>query len=91
MRLTVRDTTPPVFGGVVNLTLSFSDGNAPWANYTVPAALDAVDGADDVRVRCLPAPRSPVQWGLTQAVCVALDSQGNAVWARFWLNATGTG
>ena len=90
MRLTVRDTTPPVFAGVANLTLFFSGGAAPWANYTVPAALDAVDGAD-VRVSCQPAPGSPVQWGLTQVVCVALDSPGNIAWARFWLNATGTG
>lgn len=88
MRLTVRDTTPPVFAGVANLTLSFSSGAAPWANYTAPAALDAVDGAD-VRVLCSPPPGSPVQWGLTQVVCVALDSPGNIAWARFWLNATG--
>lgn len=32
MRLSIRDTTPPVFAGVANLTLSFSDGAAPWAN-----------------------------------------------------------
>ena len=90
MRLTVRDTTPPLFAGVANLTLSFSGASQPWANYTVPAALDAVDGAD-AHVRCLPAPGSPVQWGLTQIACVALDTQGNAAWARFWLNATGSG
>ena len=90
MRLTVRDTTPPALGSMANLALSFSGVSQPWANYTAPAALDAVDGAD-VRVRCLPAPGSPVQRGLTQVVCVALDSQGNAAWARFWLNATGTG
>ena len=90
MRLSIRGTTPPVFAGVANLTLSFSNGAAPWANCTVPAALDAVDG-EDMRVRCTQPPGSPVQWGLTQAICVALDSQGNAAWARFWLNATGTG
>ena len=77
MRLFVVDTTPPVFAGVANVTLSFSGGAAPWANYTVPAAFDAVDGAD-VRVLCTPPPGSPVPWGLTQVVCVALDSPGNA-------------
>ena len=88
MRLAVRDTTPPMFDAVSNVTLVFSGGATPWANYTIPAATDAVDGAD-VRVRCTPPPGSPVQWGLTQVVCVALDSSGNAAWARFWLNATG--
>ena len=53
----------------------------------MPAAFDAVDG-EDVRVRCLP-PGSPVSWGLTQVACAALDAQGNAAWARFWLHATG--
>ena len=88
MRLAIRDTTPPVFDEVSNVTLVFSGGATPWANYTIPAATDAVDG-EDVRVRCSPPPGSPVQWGLTQVVCVALDSQGNAAWARFWLNAAG--
>ena len=32
MRLAVRDTTPPVFGGVANVTLDFSAGAVPWAN-----------------------------------------------------------
>ena len=82
MRPSIRDTMPPVFGGVANLTLSFSGWDAPWANYAAPAALDAVDGAD-MRVLCSPAPGSPVQWGLTQVACVALDTQGNAAWARF--------
>ena len=90
MRLSVRDTTPPVFGAAPNVTLAFSGGAAPWADYTVPAAFDAVDGGG-VRVSCSPPPGSPVQWGLTQVACVALDSQGNIAWARFWLNATGSG
>ena len=90
MRLSVRDTTPPVFGAAPNVTLAFAGGATPWADYTVPAASDLVDGAD-VRVRCSPPPGSPVQWGLTQVVCFALDSQGNVAWARFWLNATDMG
>ena len=90
MRLSIRDTAPPVFDAAPNVTLAFSGGAIPWANYTVPAASDLVDGGD-VRVRCSPPPGSPVQWGLTQVVCFALDSQGNVAWARFWLNATGAG
>ena len=88
MRLTVRDTTPPAFGGVANLTLAFPGGAQPIANYTAPPVFDLVDGGD-VRVRCLPPPGSPVSLGPTQVVCVALDSSGNAAWARFWINATG--
>ena len=87
MRLTVRDTTPPSFGATPNYTLAFSDGEQPIANYAAPPASDLVDGGD-VRVRCLPPPGSPVSWGPTQVVCVALDSSGNAAWARFWMNAT---
>ena len=90
MRLTVRDTTPPSFGAAPNYTLAFSGGAQPVANYTAPPVSDLVDGAD-VRVRCLPPPESFVSWGLTQVVCVALDSSGNAAWARFWLNATAGG
>ena len=51
---------------------------------------DLADGVD-VRMRCSPPPGSPVQWGLTQVACAALDSQVNVTWARFWLNATGVG
>ena len=87
MRLIVRDTTPPAFGGAPNVTLAFPGGAQPVANYTAPPASDLVDGGD-VRVRCLPPPGSFVSWGLTQVVCVALDASGNAAWARFWINAT---
>ena len=87
MRLTVRDTTPPAFGGAPNVTLAFPGGAQPVANYTAPPASDLVDGGD-VRVRCLPPPGSFVSWGLTPVVCVALDASGNAAWARFWINAT---
>ena len=87
MRLTVRDTTPPAFGAAPNVTLAFPAGAQPVANYTAPPASDLVDGMD-VRVRCLPPPGSFVSWGLTQVVCVAFDSSGNAAWARFWMNAT---
>ena len=90
MRLAIRDTAPPVFDAAPNVTLVFSGGAMPWANYTAPAAFDLVDGGD-VRMHCSPPPGSPVQWGLTQVVCVALDSSGNAAWARFWLNATDGG
>ena len=88
--LTVRDTTPPAFGFAPNVTLAFSGGALPRADYAAPVASDLVDGSD-VRVRCLPPPGSPVSWGLTQVVCVALDSSDNAAWARFWLNATAAG
>ena len=87
MRLTVRDTTPPAFGGAPNVTLAFPAGAQPVAGYATPPASDLVDGRD-VHVRCLPPPDSFVSWGLTQVVCVALDSSGNAAWARFWMNAT---
>lgn len=87
MRLAVRDTTPPAFGGAPNVTLAFPAGAQPVANYTAPPASDLVDGVD-VRVRCLPLPGLLVSWGLTPVVCVALDSSGNAAWARFWMNAT---
>ena len=90
MRLTVRDTTPPAFGATPNYTLTFPEGAQPAADYTSPPALDLVDGGD-VRVRCLPPPGSFVSWGLTQVVCVALDSSGNVAWARFWVNATAGG
>ena len=90
MRLAVRDTTPPAFGGAPNVTLAFSAIAQPVANYTTPPASDLVDGMD-VRVRCLPPQGSFVSWGLTQVVCVALDSSGNAAWARFWMNATASG
>lgn len=90
MRLTAQDTTPPVFGAAPNVTLVFSGGSHPVADYRTPPALDLVDGGD-VRVRCLPPPGSPVSWGLTSVVCVALDASDNAAWAQFWINATGGG
>lgn len=88
MRLPIRDTAPPVFDAAPNATLAFSGGATPWANCAAPAASDAFGGAD-MRVRCLPPPGSPVQWGLTQVVCFVLDSQGNVAWARLGLNAAG--
>ena len=86
MYLTVRDTTPPAFEGVANLTLAFAPGVPPVAAYAVPSAADLVDGA--VQASCLPRQGSPIPWGPTTVACDAGDRSGNYAWAQFVINAT---
>ena len=86
MYLIVRDTTPPAFGGVANLTLAFAPGVPPVAAYAVPSATDLVDG--EVSVSCWPRQGTPVPWGTTTVTCDAGDRSGNYAWAAFGINAT---
>ena len=86
MLLTVQDTTPPGFPVLANLTLVFAPGVQPVADYTVPYAYDAVDGA--VHALCWPQPDSPIGDGVTTVACFASDGSGNAALARFSINAT---
>ena len=86
MLLTIRDTTPPAFEGVDNLTLAFDPGELPVANYTAPRAVDLVEG--EVQALCWPPPNSAIAWGATTVLCLAADGSGNTALARFSINAT---
>ena len=86
MDLVIRDTTPPAFEGIANLTLSLDPGAQPVASYTAPRAVDLVDG--EVRSLCWPPPNSTIAWGVTTVSCFAADASGNTALARFAINAT---
>src|SRR5206468_1154184 len=77
------DTTPPVFSGVPTLPLTYEANSASGSspNYTLPTAVDAVDGP--VPVTCTPASGAPMALGSTTVSCSAHDAALNQVTATF--------
>jgi hypothetical protein len=78
----VRDTQPPVFTSLQNLTvLTTRTGDSGVAvNYTPPAASDNCGTATVV---CTPAPGSVFPRGTTTVTCTATDGAGNQSTSRF--------
>ena len=81
-RVTVRDTTAPVFSQVPVGPIVEADGpGGSRVTYTPPIAVDLVSGP--VLVSCSPAPGSTFPRGTTTVTCSAKDARGNAAAASF--------
>ena len=78
------DVTPPVIAlkAGVFVQARFSPVAVP---YTLPTAVDAVDGP--VPVSCSPASGSLFPYGTTSVTCVAQDSSGNVATSSFGVTA----
>lgn len=73
--VTVRDTTGPVIAAHADVYAVATGNSQAVVQYTLPSAIDAVDGA--VPVTCLPASGSTFNAGATPVTCNAVDSRGN--------------
>ena len=81
-RVTVRDTTAPVFSQVPVGPVVEADGpGGSRVTYTPPIAVDLVSGP--VLVSCTPAPGSIFPRGTTTVTCSAKDARGNTAAASF--------
>ena len=81
-RVSVRDTTAPVFSQVPVGPVVEADGpGGSRATYTPPIAVDLVNGP--VLVSCTPAPGSIFPRGTTTVTCSAKDARGNTATASF--------
>ncbi len=81
-RVTVRDTTAPVFSQVPVGPVVEADGpGGSRVTYTPPIAVDLVNGP--VLVSCTPAPGSIFPRGTTTVTCSAKDARGNTAAASF--------
>ena len=74
-RITVRDTTDPVFDPVTNLDFIFEPDVPLIVNYDLPAATDIAD--ESVAVTCTPASGAVFSEGATEVACTATDDSGN--------------
>jgi hypothetical protein len=91
-KVTVRDTTPPVFGPVSNHTLeALSAAGTPFA-YALPTATDVVDGDRPVTCTEAPALVSPGVFplGSTTVTCNATDTRGNGGSTSFQVTVADT-
>src|SRR5205085_12097010 len=73
--VTVRDTQPPAFGSVSDVTASTTNPGGTAVTYASPVATDVVDGA--ITGSCSPASGSTFSVGTTQVNCSATDAHGN--------------
>ena len=81
-RVSVRDTTAPVFSQVPVGPIVEADGpGGSRATYTPPIAVDLVSGP--VLVSCSPATGSTFPRGTTTVTCSAKDARGNTATASF--------
>jgi hypothetical protein len=71
----VRDTTPPSFGAIANVTATTANFAGTTVSYQIPAATDAVSA---VSVVCSPASGSVFPIGTTTVTCTARDAALNA-------------
>ena len=74
-RITVQDTTNPVFSSVTDLDFIFEPGVPLAINYDSPTATDSVNGSVDVT--CAPASGTVFSGGTTGVTCTAADNSGN--------------
>lgn len=88
-KITVADTTPPVFADVPGdqVVEATSRDGAP-ASYTPPSAGDIVDGARPVD--CSPASGSTFALGENTVKCSTSDTRGNAATANFKIKVVDT-
>jgi hypothetical protein len=77
----VRDTTAPVFHGLVNIKVNATAPTGAVVSYTLPTATDLVSGP--VTVTCSPAPGSTFPIGSRTVTCTARDAAGNTRTGRF--------
>jgi hypothetical protein len=74
--VTVKDTTPPSFSEVSDLTAEAENQDGAVVSYTSPTATDLVDGTIS-DVGCVPAPGSKFALGTATVTCSATDAAGN--------------
>jgi probable HAF family extracellular repeat protein len=80
--VSVLDTTPPnVLGIPLDLALESISPDGTPASWTMPTAVDAVDGS--VAVVCSPVSGSTFAPGTTLVTCAATDVHGNRATAKF--------
>jgi probable HAF family extracellular repeat protein len=80
--VSVLDTTPPNLLGIpLDLTLESISPNGTPASWTMPTAVDTVDGS--LAVVCSPASGSAFTPGTTLVTCTATDAHGNRATANF--------
>lgn len=83
----VRDTTPPVISGVpADITVQADSAEGIVVNYTLPTALDQVDGVVGVTADKSPGSLFPV--GTTTVNFTAKDSRNNQATASFKVTVT---
>lgn len=96
-KVTVRDTTPPLIGGMpTDKVLEAVGPDGTSFTYTRPTALDAVDGT--VTVVCTPSPGSTFPLvppagpppGVTAVVCSATDARANTSTRTFTVTVRDT-
>ncbi len=74
--VTIQDTTPPSISGMpANITSEATGPSGALVRWTMPTAVDVVDGA--VAVTCIPGPGATFPLGATSVVCSASDAHGN--------------
>jgi hypothetical protein len=75
--VTMRDTTGPAIANVLDIVgVEATSGNGSVVTYTVPTAVDAVDGPTPVS--CSPASGGTFSLGTTLVTCSATDSRNNS-------------
>ena len=80
-RITVQDTTNPVFSSVTDLDFIFEPGVTLVIDYDSPTATDSVNGSVDVT--CVPASGTVFSGGTTGVTCTAADNSGNTADVTF--------
>ena len=80
-RITVQDTTNPVFSSVTDLDFIFEPGVPLAINYDSPTATDSVDASVDVT--CVPASGTIFVENTTAVTCTAADNSGNTADVTF--------
>jgi len=80
-KVTVQDTTPPVFGPAPDVTSDAASDSGANVSYTTPTAADLVDG--QVTVTCTPPSGSLFPKGVTAVTCTAKDSRNNKATKTF--------
>ncbi len=85
----VRDTTPPVISGTpANIVSEATSSAGAVVTYTLPTAVDAVDGA--VPISCSSASGSMFPLGSTTVTCQASDKAGNKATSSFTVSVKDT-
>jgi HYR domain len=87
--ITVQDTTGPVFSNLPgNLAREANSSSGSIVSYTLPTAVDAVDGP--VSSSCAPASGSVFPLGTTKVTCTARDIRSNVTVATFRVTVADT-
>jgi hypothetical protein len=84
--VTVADLLGPVFSPVADITVPATSANGTVVSYTLPTAVDQVDGT--VGVKCFPAPGTLFGVGKTPVTCSASDNSSNSSSVSFSVTVT---